>query len=117
MGLIMISSIIIPPPAGADLTTLEGLTAAMANLGPEHFIFPFLAHASGTFVAAYITARFSRGRRKTLALLCGLLYFIGGLINVIWLPAPLWFEAIDLLGAYLPMAWLGAKLAVPGRPV
>jgi hypothetical protein len=25
--------------------------------------------------------------------------------------APLWFDALDLLGAYIPMAWLGHHLA------
>jgi hypothetical protein len=26
------------------------------------------------------------------------------------IPAPAWFIALDLIAAYLPMAWLGAKL-------
>jgi hypothetical protein len=27
------------------------------------------------------------------------------------LPAPMWFNVVDLVGAYLPMAWLGGRLA------
>jgi hypothetical protein len=30
---------------------------------------------------------------------------------VMILPSPLWFTLTDLLLAYLPMAWLGIKLA------
>lgn len=28
------------------------------------------------------------------------------------LPAPLWFHAVDLILAYLPMAWLGSRRAL-----
>ncbi len=30
---------------------------------------------------------------------------------VAMVPSPMWFNALDLIGAYLPMAWLGGKLA------
>jgi len=29
---------------------------------------------------------------------------------VLSLPSPIWFNALDLIGAYLPMAYLGYKL-------
>ena len=47
-GLIHISSSIIPPPNGADTTTVEGLKATMHLFEPKHFLMPFLAHALGT---------------------------------------------------------------------
>ena len=56
MGIIMLSSSIIPPPEGADLTTEEGLKASMHLMQPKHFIMPFLAHALGTFVGAFVAA-------------------------------------------------------------
>ena len=56
MGIIMISGKIIPPPDGADLTTMEGLKASMHLLQPKHFIMPFLAHALGTFVGALLAS-------------------------------------------------------------
>jgi hypothetical protein len=31
------------------------------------------------------------------------------------LPAPLWYEALDLIAAYIPMAFLGGKLGGAGR--
>jgi hypothetical protein len=30
---------------------------------------------------------------------------------VLSLPSPIWFNALDLIGAYLPMAYLDRKLA------
>ena len=46
-----------------------------------------------------------------LALVVGVFFLAGGITNVLMLPSPAWFTALDLLGAYLPMAWLGAKIA------
>ena len=50
MALINFGPMVIPPPAGADITTMEGLQAAMPLFEPKHFVFPFLAHALGTLV-------------------------------------------------------------------
>ncbi len=55
MGIIMMSGSIISPPDGADVTTTEGLKASMHLFQPKHFIFPFLAHALGTFAGAFLT--------------------------------------------------------------
>lgn len=108
-GLITVSGMVIPPPAGADLTTSDGLKAAMHLMEPKHFIFPFLAHALGTFVGAYLAARIAATRKMTMALIVGVLFLIGGIINVVMLPSPLWFTLVDLIVAYLPMAYLGGK--------
>lgn len=110
MGIILISGDIIPPPAGSDLTTMEGLTAAMGQMGPKHFLMPFLAHALGTFVGALVAMIIAFNRKRTLAYTISGIFFVGGLINVIMLPAPLWFEALDLIVAYVPMAWLASKM-------
>ena len=48
----MMSSSIISPPKGVDVTTMEGLKAYLHLFEPKHFIFPFLAHALGTFAGA-----------------------------------------------------------------
>jgi hypothetical protein len=110
MGLIMMSSSVIAPPAGADVTTAEGLKASMHLFEPRHFIFPFLAHALGTFVGAYIAARIAGTHKMAMALIVGVLFVIGGVANVLMLPSPLWFTLLDLIVAYLPMAYLAGKL-------
>ena len=110
MGFIMISSSVIPPPDGADLTTTEGLIASMHLMEPKHFIFPFLAHALGTLVGAFIAVKIAATHKMRFALAIGTTFLIGGLINVMMLPSPLWFTILDLVGAYLPMAYLAWKL-------
>lgn len=111
MGLIMVSGHVIPPPDGADVTTFEGLQAAMHLFEPKHFLFPFLAHALGTLVGAFVAAALAASRKMTFAFVIGGVFLCGGVANVIMLPSPLWFSVVDLLGAYLPMAWLGWLLA------
>ena len=112
MGLIMISGSIIPPPEGADMTTAEGLKASAHLLQPRHFLFPFLAHALGTLAGAYLTARLAISRNSFLAILIGVFFLIGGIAAANMIPAPNWFVVTDLFLAYLPMAWLGGRLAL-----
>ena len=111
MGLIMLSGKVISPPAGADVTTTEGLKASIHLFAPKHFLFPFLAHALGTFAGAWVAAVISTGQRTIYAFVVGVFFLAGGVASVFMLPAPLWFDATDLALAYLPMAWLGSKLA------
>lgn len=110
MGLISMSPGVIPPPEGADVTTLEGLKASIHLFRPKHFLFPFLAHALGTLTGAYVAARLAASRGTTLALGIGVLFLAGGAANVAMLPSPMWFNVLDLAGAYLPMAWIGGRL-------
>jgi len=112
MGIIMMSGDIIPPPNGADTTTMEGLKASMHLFEFKHFIFPFLAHALGTFVGAYLAARIAATYKMVFALIIGFLFLGGGITNVYLLPSPLWFSITDLTLAYIPMAYLGARLAM-----
>jgi hypothetical protein len=116
MGLIMVSGKVIPPPAGADTSTMEALKAALPLFEAKHFIFPFLAHAVGTFAGAFVAAMLAPGRSKVSAYVVGGLFFLGGAASVFMLPAPAWFNAVDLLLAYLPAAWLAQRLADGVRP-
>jgi hypothetical protein len=110
MGLITVSGSIIPPPAGADVTTMEGLKSSLHLFEPKHFVFPFLAHALGTLVGAAVAAKTAGPNGFRCAMVIGVVFLCGGLGNVFLLPGPLWFNALDLAAAYFPMAWLGWKL-------
>ena len=112
MALVMAGGHVIAPPAGADLTTAAGLQAAMPLLQLRHFVFPFLAHALGTLVGAWVAARLAVSYHMVLALVVGLFFLAGGYMAVRMIPnAPLWFDVLDLVVAYVPMAWLGGRWA------
>lgn len=110
-AIITIAPTLIPAPAGVDMTTAEGITAALPLLRPRHFVGPFLAHALGTLVGAFIAAVLAKTRRNVAAYAVGGLFLIGGIAACFMIPAPLWFMALDLIGAYIPMAWLGLRIA------
>ena len=117
MALVMASGHVIPPPAGADMTTAEGIRAALPLLEPKHFLFPFLAHALGTLAGAFVAFMVAGSRKAAFAWTIGVLFLAGGVAAAVMIPAPAWFIALDLLLAYLPMAWLGraAALAIKAR--
>lgn len=110
IGLIMISGSVIPPPDGADITTTEGLKASMHLMEPKHFLFPFLAHALGTFFGAFVAAKMAATRHSAFALFIGVFFLIGGIANIFMLPSPLWFTLSDLIVAYIPMALIAGRL-------
>ncbi|MCK5856529.1 MAG: hypothetical protein KAG64_03505 [Bacteroidales bacterium] len=104
MALIIIGGQLIPFVEGVDT-----MNAELWDL--PYFIFPFLAHALGTFAGAFFTAKFSLSHHFILALIVGVFFLAGGISMVFIIPAPLWFIITDLGLAYIPMSVLGAKLA------
>ncbi len=110
MLIIKMSGSIIPPPDGAELKTMEGLKAAMPLMQPKHFLLPFLAHALGTLLGAYLAALMATNHKMRYALGIGAWFLIGGITTIFLLPSPLWFTAVDLMLAYLPMAYIAGKL-------
>lgn len=110
MGIVMLSGTVIPPPEGADVTTTEGLKASMHLFEPKHYIMPFLAHALGTLVGAIVAASIAIGRKITVGIIVGCFFLIGGTMMVFQLPSPMWFNALDLIVAYIPMGYLGGQL-------
>lgn len=111
MALVITGGTVVPPPPGVDLTTAEGLAAGMPLMQPQHFLFPFLAHAAGSFVGAWIVLRFAASAHLQLAMIICALFFLGGLQMVMELPSPLWFSVTDLLLAYFPMGLLAHWLS------
>ena len=111
MGIIILSPSVIPPPEGVDPSDMESLMSNMHLFEAKHFIMPFLAHAIGTLAGAYTSVRIGVSQHLKLALIVGAFFAIGGIMMVMDLPSPPWFEALDIIVAYFPMAWLGWKLA------
>ena len=93
---------------------MEGLKESMHLFGPQHFIMPFLAHALGTLAGAAVAALIAVSHKMKFALAIGFFFLAGGIMNVFMLPSPLWFTNVDLVGAYIPMGWLGGRLAGAG---
>ena len=110
MSLVTAGPHVFPLPAGIDVRDPNSLAANAGLLEPRHFVFPFLAHALGTLVGALVAHVVGGSRREVLAYIIGGLNLAGGIAACFMIPAPVWFIALDLLVAYLPVAWLAAKV-------
>lgn len=87
-----------------------GAIASMYSREPKHFIFPFLAHALGTLVGAFIATKLSNPKTIIGPMVIGILFLAGGISMVFMVPSPMWFNCVDLILAYIPMAYLGYVL-------
>ena len=99
------------PIAGVDFNDMDSLSTLMPTLDSTYFIFPFLAHALGTLVGASIAGRIATTHKMKFSLAIGGLFLLGGIMVNFMLPGPSWFALADILIAYIPMAWIGGKLA------
>ena len=110
MAIIMLGPSLIPPPAGVDVSDAASLRSSMHLFEPRHFVMPFLAHALGTLAGALAAYMIAASHGLWLALAVGVVFLAGGVAASVMIPAPAWFVALDLVVAYIPMAWLGARL-------
>lgn len=111
MTLVSISGSIIPIPEGINPNDVNSLKENIHRFEAKHFLMPFLAHALGTLIAALVAVKLAVSQHFRIAIFIGVLYLIGGIIAVFMIPAPTWFCASDLIVAYIPMAYIGYKLA------
>lgn len=112
MGLIIAGSKLLPPPPGVDVNDVASIDAHIAEYSVAQLLAPFVAHALGTLAGAFVAALVAPRSRLRVALAVGLLFQVGGIMAVSMIPsAPLWYDALDLVVAYMPMALLGARTA------
>lgn len=114
MLIIIVGSTLIPSPAGAGAMDAETIARSIHLFEPKHFATPFLAHAAGTFVGALVGWMIAASYKTVVAYIIGCLFLIGGVAACFMIPAPRWFMALDLIAAYIPMAFLAT---IVGRRV
>ena len=89
MTIVSVSGSIIPLPEGVNPEDIESLKASIHLFEPKHFLMPFLAHAVGTFVGAFIASYIAVSRKMILAMIIGCFFLAGGIMMVQMLPGPL----------------------------
>lgn len=114
MVIINVGHMLMPPPAGFDSSSMEGVASTIHLLRPLDFIVPFLAHALGPFSGVLSAMFIAASGRKTIAIILGALFLLGGIIANIMIPAPTWYRIVDLVLAYVPMAFLAWKVSRKG---
>lgn len=110
IGLIKVGHKLLPI-AGIDPNDMDALVDVMPTLEFKYFVFPFLAHALGTLSGATIAGLMAVSYKMKFSLGIGGLFLLGGIIVNYMMPGPTWFAVVDIVVAYIPIAWLGGKLA------
>jgi hypothetical protein len=110
-GIISASADWVPLPEGVDPNDIESIKANFHLYEAKHFLMPFIAHALGTLVGAFVAALVAATHKMKFAIVIGGVFMVGGIMMALLLKGPLWFILLDLILAYIPMAWIGGKLA------
>lgn len=115
MAVVMLSWAIYPPPEGANMSDPATMSAYVQSLPLPAFLLILVAHAGGALVGGLVAALIARRSPLVLGAIIGGFFLIGGIVNAVSIPAPLWFVVVDL-AAYVPCGMVGAKLAAPASP-
>lgn len=105
--IVMLGKFAFPHPEGIDVSTIAGINSSIQNWEIQHFITPFLAHAVGTLVGSCVTVYCLKSHKLFGAMIVGTVFLLGGVLMVLQLNAPMWFNIVDLVFAYLPISYLG----------
>ncbi|MCA9120280.1 MAG: hypothetical protein KDB11_08860 [Planctomycetales bacterium] len=117
MTIVSVGPMVIPAPEGVEFSTVDKFAENLKLLKPINFIAPWLAHAMGTLIGAFVAAKIAASHKMKFAMGISTFFLLGGVMMVSMFGGPIWFAVLDLLGAYLPMGYLGAILGGATVPI
>ena len=94
-----------------NITEPEAFAAFIETLPLGAFLFLLFAHSLGTLISAFSATLISGHSRPVPAIVVGVLMLSAGVINLISIPHPVWFQISEVI-LYLPAALLGYKLSL-----
>jgi len=116
MGLVMLLGSLFPPPPGVNPEDINSIRENLHKYSTLQMLMPFIAHALGSMAGGLVAALIAGSRKMLWALIVGAFHLIGGISMMVMLPeSPLWFKALDLIVAYIPMAYLGGIMGGANR--
>ena len=111
MSIVSISGSLIPLPAEVNPEDVKSIRENIHMFQSKHYVIPFIAHALGTLSGAFIAAKIATSRKSTYANIIGLFFLVGGISAAAMIGTPILPTIVDLVFAYLPMAWIAYKLS------
>lgn len=110
----MLGHQVYPVTVNIDFNDKEAMATFMQSLPTGSLLFVIVAYIVGSVVAGAVAAFIGRGARVRHALVAGAFLLIAGIINLMAIPHPLWFNLLTIL-VFLPAAWLGGRLVAGAR--
>lgn len=105
-AIVILGHSIIPVPEGIDTNDIDSLRSNFHLFELKHFLFPLLAHALGTFAAAYVVSRFAGSHHLFLSLGLGIIFMLASLALSFKLGHWPLIGIIDIV-QYIPVSFLG----------
>jgi hypothetical protein len=99
-----------PPPPGIDYDDPEQLAEMMRSMPIGALLMVELAYVLGSLTGGFVSAKIAETRASAVALGVGGVLTLAGFATLAMAPHPIWFAILSTL-TYMPLAWLGAKLA------
>lgn len=98
-----------PMPEGLDTTDKATMVAYIAGVPMGAKLLVLVSWMVSAFVGGLVAAVIApQGSGRTMAILVGAFLMLGGIMNAVMIPHPMWMMIIGLL-QYIPLAHLGAK--------
>jgi hypothetical protein len=97
----------VPDFSQIDLRSLAGAELL-------YFASPFLAHSIPTIIGPYIGIKIAANNKFLIAMIITSFHLMGGVYMAFFyaeIDAPMWYDIADVVFAYVPMGYLGWKLA------
>ena len=94
-----------------NITEPEAFAAFIETLPLGAFLFLLFAHSLGTLISAFSATLISGHSRPVPAIVVGVLMLSAGVINLISIPHPVWFQISEVI-LYLLSALFGYKLSL-----
>ena len=107
MAIVMLSWVMYPLPDGANTSDPATMKMYIQSLPAQAFLVVLAAHAGGALVGGLVAALIARKWQLVLGAIVGGFFLIGGIMNILSLPCPVWFAVADLV-LYVPCGFLGA---------
>jgi hypothetical protein len=102
-----------PMPEGVTWTDKDAIIAWIKTLPQTAFILVLVAHLSQAFIGGWVAAFIAKQNMMCVAMVVGTLSLVGGIINMMMIPAPVWLWLEMPL--YLVVAWLAARIEIRRR--
>lgn len=98
MTIVSVGPMVIPAPEGVEFSTVDKFAENLKLLKPINFIAPWLAHAMGTLIGAFVAAKIAASHKMKFAMGISTFFLLGGVMMVSMFGGPIWFAVLDLLG-------------------
>lgn len=106
---LMINYRLFPLPEDLDRTDFNAMSEYMLSLPSVAHLIVLLAHMTAAWGAGYVTSRLAVSHQLLLILLLGGFLTIMGVVNLLQIPHPTWFNAIDPF-IHISFAYLGYRM-------